>query len=292
MRLLVDRRVHVRRVDQRHARVERGVDRPLGLALRDRLGDRQVDSAEPDRAHLDVTDPSLLHVLHFLHFLPAADAQSDGSGWSSSPAPRTGGLSTRRRAVRSRWSCGAARGRPRRGEGAGERGRDHRRALRLDSAPLRCSVGSRMSSLSPPRRRAGFALAAVTCVVLGALPGPERTSQRRPGRAGRAVALRPRTQGLPRHRPQHDVEGLVHSRRRRVERRLLPDDRHHQRRDPAVPRHRRIHVHGPPDEGHDLDGARRSMAAACRAGSRPRRASGAYQIVTDYVTDPAATRSS
>ena len=114
-----------------------------------------------------------------------------------------------------------------------------------------------MSSLSPRSRLAGLALAAATCVVLlvasGAGTAPLSDS---PGRAGRAVPLRPRPQGLPRHGTQHDVEGVVHGCRRRAERRLLPDDRQHERRDPPVRRHRRIDVHGSPDEGHDLDGPR------------------------------------
>ena len=76
----------------------------------------------------------------------------------------------------------------------------------------------------------------------------------RPGRPGRALALRPRAQGLPRYRPQQDLEGLVHGRERRPQRRLLPDGRQHQRRDPPVRRHRRLHVHRPADAGHDLRG--------------------------------------
>ena len=84
----------------------------------------------------------------------------------------------------------------------------------------------------------------------------------RPGRPRRAVALRPRAQGLPRHRPQHDLEGLVHGRERRPERRLLPDGRQHERRDPPVRRHRRLDVHRPANARHDLRG---------RGGSRQRR---------------------
>ena len=76
----------------------------------------------------------------------------------------------------------------------------------------------------------------------------------RAGRPGRALALRPRAQGLPRHRPQHDLEGLVHGRERRPQRRLLPDDRQHERRDAPVRRHRRLHVHRPADARHDLHG--------------------------------------
>ena len=110
-----------------------------------------------------------------------------------------------------------------------------------------------MSALSPPRRLVGLALAAAACVVSRGRFRRERAAERRTGRAGRAVALRPRAQGLPRHRAQHDLEGVVHGRRRRAERRLLPDDRQHERRDAPVRRHRRLHVHRPSDEGHDLD---------------------------------------
>ena len=48
------------------------------------------------------------------------------------------------------------------------------------------------------------------------------------------------------------LEGLVHRRRRRAVRRLLPDHRQHQRRDHAVRRHRRADVHRPADPRHDL----------------------------------------
>ena len=96
----------------------------------------------------------------------------------------------------------------------------------------------------------------------------------RPGRPRRAVALRPRPEGLPRHRPQHDLEGLVHGRERRPQRRLLPDGRQHERRDAPVRRHRRLHVHRPADARHDLRRSRRcTTPAAWPARSRrPRRA--------------------
>ena len=84
--------------------------------------------------------------------------------------------------------------------------------------------------------------------------GDRRDAGRRTGLAGRPVALRPGAQGLPRHRPQLDLEGLVHGRERRPQRRLLPDDRQHERRDAPVRRHRRIDVHRPPDARHDLQG--------------------------------------
>ena len=95
-------------------------------------------------------------------------------------------------------------------------------------------------------------------------------------RAGREqrgrLALRPRAQGLPRHRAQHDVEGLVHGRGRRAQRRLLPDGRQHERRDAAVRRHRRLDVHRPAGARHDLHASRRSTTpAAWRARSRRRR---------------------
>ena len=109
--------------------------------------------------------------------------------------------------------------------------------------------------VSGQRRLAALAVAAATCAVLaGASSTGSAPLERRPGRAGRAVALRPRAQGLPRHGAQHDVEGVVHGRERRAQRRPLPDDRQHERRDPAVPGHRRVDVHGSPDQGHDLDG--------------------------------------
>ena len=41
---------------------------------------------------------------------------------------------------------------------------------------------------------------------------------------------------------------------RRAVRRLLPDHRQHQRRDPAVRRHRRLDVHRSADARHDLHG--------------------------------------
>ncbi len=74
------------------------------------------------------------------------------------------------------------------------------------------------------------------------------------GSPGRALPLRSGEEGLPRHRPQHDLEGLVHGRERRAQRRLLPDDRQHERRDAPVRRHRRVDVHRPADARHDLHG--------------------------------------
>ena len=50
------------------------------------------------------------------------------------------------------------------------------------------------------------------------------------------------------------LEGLVHGRQRRAQRRLLPDQRQHQRRDAAVPRQRRLELHRPADARHDLHG--------------------------------------
>ena len=105
-------------------------------------------------------------------------------------------------------------------------------------------------------------------------------------RAGRAFPLRPRAQGLPRHRAQHDVKGLVHGRGRRSERRLLPDDRQHERRDAAVRRHRRLDVHRSADSRHDVLGqrgrpGRHGVRGHGDGKERP------YQIVTDYLTDPA-----
>ena len=81
---------------------------------------------------------------------------------------------------------------------------------------------------------------------------PRREPERRARRPRRALALRPRAEGLPRHGPQHDLEGLVHGRERRAQRHLLPDGRQHERRDAPVRRQRRLDVHRPPDARHDL----------------------------------------
>ena len=104
---------------------------------------------------------------------------------------------------------------------------------------------------------------------------PHRRRGRRPGAAGRHVALRPGPQGLPRHRPEHApskvwftvADGVLSDV-------YYPTDRQHQRRDPAVRRHRRLDVHRPADPRHDLHRAGPSTTAACRAGSpaRPRAA--------------------
>ncbi len=59
----------------------------------------------------------------------------------------------------------------------------------------------------------------------------------------RAFPLRPGPQGLPGDGAQHDVEGLVHGCGRRAQRRVLPDDRQHERRDVALRRHRRFDLH-------------------------------------------------
>ena len=93
------------------------------------------------------------------------------------------------------------------------------------------------------------------------------------GRARRALALRPGPQGLPGHGAQHDVEGLVHGRRRRAVRRLLPDDRQHQRRDAAVRRHRRRTFTDlqTRDMTYTVAAARRTGGMACRV-TAPRRA--------------------
>ena len=86
---------------------------------------------------------------------------------------------------------------------------------------------------------------------------------RRPGRPRSAVALRPGAEGLPGHRAQPILEGLVHGCERRPQRRLLPDDRQHERRDAPVRRHRRLDLHGPADAGHDVQrgGSARSGGA-------------------------------
>ena len=85
------------------------------------------------------------------------------------------------------------------------------------------------------------------------------------------------------------LEGLVHGGRRRAVRRLQPDDRQHQRRDPAVRRHRRADVHRPAEPGHDVHGA---VDRPQRDGlpGREHREERAYRLVTDYVTDPRPRR--
>ena len=83
---------------------------------------------------------------------------------------------------------------------------------------------------------------------------PRGEPERRARRPRRALALRPRAEGLPRHGPQHDLEGVVHGRERRAQRHVLPDGRQHERRDAAVRRQRRLDVHRSPDAGHDLRG--------------------------------------
>ena len=114
-----------------------------------------------------------------------------------------------------------------------------------------------------------------------------------PARAGlprRALALRPRAQGLPRHRAQHDVEGLVHGRGRRAERRLLPDGRQHQRRDAAVRRHRRLDFTDLQTRDMTYTVEALTTPAAWRARSPRRRRAASTRSTTDYVTDPTATR--
>ena len=59
------------------------------------------------------------------------------------------------------------------------------------------------------------------------------------------------------HGSEHGVEGLVHGRRRDAQRRLLPDRRQHQRRDPPVHRHGRHDLHRPPGPRHDVHGGGR-----------------------------------
>ena len=124
-------------------------------------------------------------------------------------------------------------------------------AARLGSKRRRSPLLSR----GVPMSRCARSLPLAALVVLwcaAAAPAARAAAGRR--RAGRAVALRPRAQGLRGHRAQHDLEGLVHGRRRRAQRRLLPDQRQHQRRDAAVHRHRRLELHRPADARHDLHG--------------------------------------
>ena len=95
-------------------------------------------------------------------------------------------------------------------------------------------------------------------VVLAVLTSP-RCGRRSPSGGGARSArfaepLRPRPQGLRRHRAQHRLEGLVHRRRRGPVRRLRADHRQHERPHAAVRRHRRALVHRPADPRPDLHG--------------------------------------
>ncbi len=117
-------------------------------------------------------------------------------------------------------------------------------------------------------RRASLAALVATVTAFGTAglamapaAGAATPLRRRRGRTGggdragsprRHVPLRPGPQGLPRHRPEPHLEGLVHGRGRRPVGRVLPDRGQHQRRDAAVRRHRRLDVHGRPDPRHDV----------------------------------------
>ena len=92
-------------------------------------------------------------------------------------------------------------------------------------------------------------------------PG-DRVRGARHGRSGGDVALRPCPQGLRRDGAERALEGVVHGRRRRAQRRLLPDQRQHQQRDAPVRRHGRLDVHGPADPRHDLHGPGARQASA------------------------------
>ena len=131
-----------------------------------------------------------------------------------------------------------------------DEGRDQRglgRELRPGRRPQRLQ-----HPVQRPRRQHEGDLQLRRCIPRA--DGDRRDARRRAGLARSTVALRPGTQGLPRHGPQLDLEGVVHGRERRPQRRLLPDDRQHERRDAPVRRHRRIDVHRPPDARHDLQG--------------------------------------
>ena len=69
---------------------------------------------------------------------------------------------------------------------------------------------------------------------------------------------------------QHRLEGLVHGGRRRPFRRVRADHRQHERRHPAVHRHRRRHLHRPANPRHDLHGGGRSLRNGLH-GDRQRR---------------------
>ena len=88
--------------------------------------------------------------------------------------------------------------------------------------------------------------------------GNDRGRRHSARRARRAELLRPRPQGLRRHRPQHDLPGLVHGGRRRPVGHLLAQRGRHQRPHAPVRRDRRQHVHRSADAGHDLPRGARS----------------------------------
>ena len=111
-------------------------------------------------------------------------------------------------------------------------------------------------------------------------------------RAGRAVALRPRSQGLSRHLAHDRVEGLVHRRRWRAQRCVLPDDRQHQRRDAAIHRDRWVDLHRSANPRHGVDRDRRSTTAACRAASPARQTVASTRSSPTTSPTPIATRCS
>ena len=76
------------------------------------------------------------------------------------------------------------------------------------------------------RRRRFVPLAASVALLAGLARDPPGRQRRRGGRdgarrPGRRLLLRPGPQGLPRHAPEHQLQGLVHGRGRRAFRRLL-----------------------------------------------------------------------
>ncbi len=134
---------------------------------------------------------------------------------------------------------------------------------------------------------AGLLAAAPANAAVPAATGCEARGRRGPGRAGCHVALRPGPQGLPGHRAEPHVEGLVHGRGRRPVGRLLPDRS-------TTPTSRRCSTSSPTARRSPTcrPATRRTPCSALdrpawRAGSTSTAKSGRYTLVTDYLTDPA-----
>ena len=117
-------------------------------------------------------------------------------------------------------------------------------ATRKASHDSHCAPAAHPCTWRRPGRRPVCRGPVGHCVAPGCEP--------RAGRPRDHVALWAGSQRLRRHRPQHIVEGVVHRGRWRALRRVLPDDRQHEHRDPAVHRHRRLDLHRPADPRHHL----------------------------------------
>ena len=158
----------------------------------------------------------------------------------------------------------------------GSRCRFRVRAQPAGSAQTR--IRTRFTMKRSSRRPAVLATAAAALVVVcGALqfqpasaaPAAAVAPHRRLRRPGRRLVLRSRAQGLPGHRREHDLEGLVHGRGRRPVGRLRAHRRQHERRDAAVRRHRRLDLHRPADPRHDLHRRRPTRPAWSARSPRP-----------------------